>query len=120
MEGKDEAFYFVRDLILRLQTELPKNAMRDIHSDNGIEFKNTQFETFCASLCLEHKFYSPYVPQQNGVVERKNRTLVEMARMMLDQHMTPRRYWAKAINTTCFVSNHIFLRAFMKRTSYEL
>ena len=94
--------------------------MRDIHSDNGIEFKNTQFETFCASLCLEHKFYSPYVPQQNGVVEHKNRTLVEMARMMLDQHMTPRRYWAKAINTTCFVSNHIFLRAFMKRTSYEL
>ena len=69
--------------------------MRAIRSDNGTEFKNTHFETFCASLGLEHQFSSPYVPQQNGIVERKNRTLVEMARTMLDEHRTPRRYWAK-------------------------
>jgi transposase InsO family protein len=53
MEGKDEAFSYARDLILRLQNEFPKNAMRAIHSDNGTEFKNTHFETFCASLGLE-------------------------------------------------------------------
>ena len=120
MEGKVEAFSLARDLILRLQNEFPNNAMRAIHSDNGTEFKNTHFETFCPSLGLEHQFSSPYVPQQNGVVERKNRTLVEMARTMLDEHRTPRRYWAKAINTTCHVSYRIFLRAFMKNTSYEL
>ena len=120
MEGKDEAFSHARDLILRLQTELPKNAIRAIRSDNGTEFKNSQFDTFCASLGLEHQFSSPYVPQQNGVVERKNRTLVEMARTMLDEHRTPRRYWAEAINTACHVSNRIFLRAFLKKTSYEL
>jgi transposase InsO family protein len=90
MEGKDEAFSHARDLILRLQTELPKNAMRAMHSDNGIEFKNSQFDTFCSSLGLEHQFSSPYVPQENGVVERKNQILVEMARMMLDEHRTPR------------------------------
>ncbi|XP_021305524.1 uncharacterized protein LOC110431140 [Sorghum bicolor] len=95
MQGKDEAFSHVRDLILRLQTELPKNAMRAIRSDNGTEFKNTQFDTFCVSLGLEHQFSSPYVPQQNCVVERKNRTLVEMARTMLDEHRTPRRYWLR-------------------------
>jgi transposase InsO family protein len=94
--------------------------MRAIRSDNNAEFKNTYFKTFCASLGLEHQFSSPYVPQQNGVVERKNRTLIEMARTMLDEHRTPRRYWAKAINTACHISNHIFLRAFMKKTSYEL
>jgi transposase InsO family protein len=55
-----------------LQNEFPKNAMRAIRSDNGIEFKNTQFTTFCASLGLEHQFSSPYVPQQNGIFERKN------------------------------------------------
>ena len=43
-----------------------------------------------------------------------------MARTMLDEHRTPRRCWAKAINTACHVSNRIFLRAFMKKTSYEL
>ena len=50
------------ETVLWLQTELPKNAMRDMRSDNGTEFKNTQFETFYASLGLEHQFSSPYVP----------------------------------------------------------
>ena len=54
MEGKDEAFSLARDLILRLQNEFPKNAIRAIHSDNGTKFKNTHFETFCASLGLKH------------------------------------------------------------------
>jgi transposase InsO family protein len=78
--------------------------MRAIRSDNGTEFKNSQFDNFCSSLGLEHQFSSPYVPQQNGVVEHKNRTLVEMSRTMLDEHRTPRRYWAEAINTVY----HIF------------
>jgi hypothetical protein len=60
------------------------------------------------------------VLQQNGIVDHKNRTLVEMARMMLDDHRTPRRFWAKAINTACHVSNRIFLRTFLNKTSYEL
>ena len=62
MKAKDEAFTHARDLILRLQNEFPKNAMRAIHSDNGTEFKNTQFATFCSSLGLEHQFSSPFVP----------------------------------------------------------
>ena len=56
MEGKDEAFPLARDLILRLQNEFPKNAMRAICTDNGSEFKNSNFETFCAKLGLEHQF----------------------------------------------------------------
>ncbi|WVZ76583.1 LOW QUALITY PROTEIN: hypothetical protein U9M48_024548 [Paspalum notatum var. saurae] len=71
-------------------------------------------------LGLEHRFSSPYTPPQNGVVERKNRTLVEMARMMLDEHRTPRRFWAEAVNTACYIANRIFLRAFLGKTSYEL
>jgi transposase InsO family protein len=54
MEGKDEDFSHARDLILRLQTALPKNAMRAIRSDNGTKFKNSEFDTFCSSLGLEH------------------------------------------------------------------
>ena len=62
MEGKNEAFSLVRDLILQLQTELPKKVKRVIRSDNGTEFKNTQFQTFYSSLGLKHQFSSPYVP----------------------------------------------------------
>jgi hypothetical protein len=65
-------------------------------------------------------FSSPYVACQNGVVERKNRSLCEMARMMLDEHRTLRRYWAEAVNTSCHVGNRIFLRAFLNKTCYEL
>jgi hypothetical protein len=60
------------------------------------------------------------VPQQNGVVERKNRTLVEMARMMLDGHRTPRHFWAEVINTACYISNQIFLRSLLNLSPFEL
>ncbi|WVZ70513.1 hypothetical protein U9M48_019174 [Paspalum notatum var. saurae] len=95
MEFKDEAFGFVWDLVLRLRNESHK-AMRAIRSDNGGEFRNSHFKNFCRDLGLEHQFSSPYTPPQNGVVERKNRTLVEMARTMLDEHRTLRRFWAEA------------------------
>ncbi|WVZ84794.1 hypothetical protein U9M48_031782 [Paspalum notatum var. saurae] len=119
MKSKDEAFGFVWDLVLRLRNESHK-AMRAIRSDNGGEFRNSRFENFCRDLGLEHQFSSPYTPPQNGVVERKNRTLVEMARMMLDEHRTPRRFWAEAVNTACYIANRIFFRTFLGKTSYEL
>ncbi|WVZ89700.1 hypothetical protein U9M48_036069 [Paspalum notatum var. saurae] len=119
MEFKDEAFGFVLDLVLRLRNESHK-TMRAIRSDNGGEFRNSRFKNFCHDLGLEHQFSYPYNPPQNGVVERKNRTLVEMARTMLDEHRTPRRFWAEAVNTAYYIANRIFLRAFLGKTSYEL
>ncbi|WVZ96926.1 hypothetical protein U9M48_042506 [Paspalum notatum var. saurae] len=119
MEFKDEAFGFVQDLVLRLRNESHK-AMRAIRSDNGGEFRNSRFENICRDLGLEYQFSSPYTLPHNGVVERKNRTLVEMARTMLDEHRTPRRFWAEAVNTACYIANRIFLRAFLGKTSYEL
>jgi hypothetical protein len=60
------------------------------------------------------------VPQQNGVVEQKNHTLVEMARTMLDEHRTPIRFWADAISTACYISNRIFLHSILYLTRFEL
>jgi hypothetical protein len=60
------------------------------------------------------------VPQQNGVVKHKNRTLVEMARTMLDEHRTPRRIWVEAINTACYILNQIFLCSLLNLTPFEL
>jgi transposase InsO family protein len=120
LADKGETFGFVRDLILRLKNERNGDAVRAIRSDNGSEFKNSHLETFCRDLGLEHQLSSPYVACQNGVVERKNRSLCEMARTMLDEHRTPRRYWAAAVNTACHVGNRIFLRAFLNKACYEL
>jgi transposase InsO family protein len=120
LEDKGETFGFVRDLVLRLRNERHGDAIRAIRSDNGSEFRNSHFETFCHDLGLEHQFSSTYTPPQNGVVERKNRTLCEMARTMLDEHRTPRRFSAEVVNTTCYVSNRIYLRVHKKKTCYEL
>ncbi|WVZ52390.1 hypothetical protein U9M48_003454 [Paspalum notatum var. saurae] len=117
MEFKDEAFGFVRDLVLRLRNKSHK-AMRAIRTDNGGEFRNSRFENFCRDLGLEHQFSSPYTPPQNGVVECKNRTLAEMARTMLDEHRTPRRFWAQAVNTTCYIANWIFLCFVLKKAGH--
>jgi transposase InsO family protein len=59
--------------------------IKKIRSDNGTEFKNSQIKGFLEEG-IKHEFSSPYTPQQNGVVERKNRTLLDMARTMLDEY----------------------------------
>jgi transposase InsO family protein len=95
LEEKGETFGFVRDLVLRFRNERHRDAIRAIRRDNGSRFKlfrNSRFETFCHDLGLEHQFSSLYTPPQNGIAERKNRTLCEMAQTMLDEHKTPRRF----------------------------
>jgi transposase InsO family protein len=76
--------------------------IKKIRSNNGTEFKNSQIEGFLEEEGIKHEFSSPYTPQQNGVVERKNRTLLDMARTMLDEYKTSDRFWAEAANTACY------------------
>ena len=74
--------------------------IKKIRSDNGTEFKNTLVEEFLDYEGIKHEFSTPYTPQQNGVVERKNRTLIDMARTMLDEYKTPDLFWCDAVNTS--------------------
>jgi hypothetical protein len=85
-----------------------------------MDFKNSQIEGFLEDKGIKHEFSSPYIIQQNGVVERKNRTLLDMARTMLDEYKTPNRFWAEAINTACYSINQLYLHRILKKTSYEL
>jgi hypothetical protein len=103
----------------RAQNEF-RLRIKKIRSDNGTEFKNSQIECFVEDEGIKHEFSSPYTPQQNGVVERKNRTLLDMARTMLDEYKTPDRFWAEAINTACYSINRLYLHRILKKTSYEL
>jgi transposase InsO family protein len=94
--------------------------IKKVRSDNGTEFKNAQVEEFLDKEGIKHEFSSPYTPQQNGVVERKNRTLIDMARTMLDEYKTLDLFWCDAINTACHVINHLYLHKKLKKTLYEL
>jgi transposase InsO family protein len=109
MESKDEVFEQFCRLALRLNNEHP-NYLKAIHSDNRTEFRNASFDQFCLEHGVDQQFSISCVPQQNGVVEQKDRTLVEMSKTMLDEHRTPKRFCADAISTACYISNRIFLR----------
>jgi hypothetical protein len=82
--------------------------------------KNTQIEYFLDEEGIKYEFLAPYTPLQNGVAERKNRTLIGMARIMLDEYKTSDQFWAEAINMVCHTPNRIYLHKFLKKTSYEL
>jgi hypothetical protein len=69
---------------------------------------------------IKHEFSAPYTPQQNGVVERKNKTLIDMARTMLGEFKTPEQFWSEAVNTACHAINRLYLHRLLKKTSYEL
>ncbi|KAI3762577.1 hypothetical protein L1987_53011 [Smallanthus sonchifolius] len=73
---KDETADILQYLILSLEY-LCKLKVRRIRSDNGTEFKDNLMELFCLKKGIRHEFSTPYTPQQNGVAERKNRTLIE-------------------------------------------
>ncbi|KAG9443041.1 hypothetical protein H6P81_018895 [Aristolochia fimbriata] len=70
------------------------------------EFENNQFAQFCEKKGISHEFSAPKTPQQNGVVERKNRTLQEMARAMINSKNLPHKLWAEAVNTACYINQN--------------
>jgi transposase InsO family protein len=109
----------VKIFVRRAQREfgLP---IKKIRSDNGTEFKNTLVEEFLDDEGIKHEFSTPYTPQQNDVVERKNCTLLDMARTMLDEYKTSDLFWSDAINTACHAINRLYLHKKLKKTSYEL
>jgi hypothetical protein len=104
---------------LRLNNEYP-NCLKAICSDNGTKFRNASCYQFCLERGVDQQFFASCVPQENGVVQQKNHTLVEMARTMLDEHKTPRCFWADAISIACYMSNRIFLRSILNLTPFEL
>jgi transposase InsO family protein len=104
LQEKSQTQETLKGFLRRAQNEFGLR-IKKIRSDNGTEFKNSQIEGFLEGGGIKHEFSSPYTPQQNGVVERKNRTLLDMARTMLDEYKAPDRFWAEAINTACYSNN---------------
>jgi transposase InsO family protein len=82
--------------------------IKKIRSDNGTEFKNLQAEEFLKGEGIKHEFSAPYTPQQNGVVERKNMTLIDMARTMFGEYKTLDRFWDEVVNMACHAINRLY------------
>jgi hypothetical protein len=119
LKDKGETQEELKKFLRRAQNEFDEKVKK-IRSGNDTEFKNTQVEDLLDKEGNNHEFSAPYTPQQNGVAERKNCTLIEKARTMHDEYKTLDRFWMEAINMTCHATNCLYLHKLLKKISYEL
>ncbi|GJX54022.1 putative ribonuclease H-like domain-containing protein [Tanacetum coccineum] len=116
---KDETSGILKSFITGVEN-LIDQRVKVIRCDNGTEFKNKEMNQFCERKGIKREFSVARTPQQNGVAERKNRTLIEAARTMLADSKLPTTFWAEAVNTACYVQNRVLVTKPHNKTPYEL
>ncbi|GKB56294.1 retrovirus-related pol polyprotein from transposon TNT 1-94 [Tanacetum coccineum] len=120
LKDKTEAFDQFKIFSRKIQNQLGCLIV-SIRTDHGREFDNeVQFGEFCNTNGITHNFSAPRTPQSNGVVERKNRTLQEMSRTMLNEQSLPQKFWCNTVDTSTYILNRILIRAILGKTPYEL
>ncbi|GJR32362.1 putative ribonuclease H-like domain-containing protein [Tanacetum coccineum] len=119
LRTKDETSGILKDFIRQIENQL-NQKVKTIRCDNGTEFKNRDFIEFCGSKGIKREYSNARTPQQNGVAERKNMTLIEAARTMLADSFLPNTFWAEAVSTACYVLNRVLVTKPQNKTPYEL
>ncbi|GJT72840.1 ribonuclease H-like domain-containing protein [Tanacetum coccineum] len=97
-----QPFEILKNFIKEIENLVDKKV-KIIRSDNGTEFKNKVMDDFCREKGIKREYSVARTPQQNGVAERRNRTLIEAARTMLADSKLPTTFWAEAVSTACYV-----------------
>lgn len=118
LKSKDQAFetfkrfkaFIEKDLSLKIGT---------FRTDRGGEFTSTEFNDWCENNAIRRHLTAPYSPQQNGVVERRNQTVIGMVRCMLKQTKVPQRFWGEAAKHSVYVLNRSPTKAVDTKTPYE-
>ncbi|KAK3735648.1 hypothetical protein QZH41_001075 [Actinostola sp. cb2023] len=118
LKKKDEAFKKFQDW-KALVEKSSGYTLKILRSDNGGEYVSTDFDIFLKSEGVVHQTTVPKTPQQNGVAERLNRTLVESVRSMLVQAKLPQKFWVEALNTAVYLHNRSPTRSLEGLTPYE-
>ncbi|GJS55884.1 uncharacterized mitochondrial protein-like protein [Tanacetum coccineum] len=116
---KDETSGIFKSFITGIET-LVDHKYKLIRCDIGTEFKNREMNQFCEMKGILRQFSVARTPQQNRVVERRNRTLIEAARTMLADSKLPTTFWVEAINTACYVQNRMLVVKPYNKTPYEV
>ncbi|GJR59681.1 retrovirus-related pol polyprotein from transposon TNT 1-94 [Tanacetum coccineum] len=120
LANKTEAFEKFEVFSKMIQNKLGCSIV-SIRTDHGREFDNeVQFGNYCDLNGISHNFSAPRTPQSNGVVERKNRTLQEMSRTMLNEQSIPQKFWCNAVDTSTYIINRVSIRRILEKTPYEL
>ncbi|GJR34375.1 putative ribonuclease H-like domain-containing protein [Tanacetum coccineum] len=116
---KDQTSGILKYFITGIEN-LVGHKVKVIRCDNGTEFKNREMNQFCKMKGILRQFSIARTPQQNGVAERRNKTLIEAAWTMLADSKLPTTFWAEVINTACYVQNRVLVVKPHNKTSYKL
>ena len=119
MKSKSDAFENFKKFKAMVEKQNGQ-VVRALRTDRGEEFLSQEFTRFCEDQGIRRELTAPYTPDQNGVAERKNRTVVEMARSMLKAKQMPNLWWSEAMATTVYLLNISPTMAVMNKTPYEV
>nr|GEV14295.1 hypothetical protein [Tanacetum cinerariifolium] len=119
LASKDETPPVLETFIIGLENLLSLKV-KIIRCDNGTEFKIFDLNQLCGLKGIKREFSVPRTPQQNGIAERKNRTLIEAARTLLADSLLHIPFWAEVVNTACYVQNRVLVTKPPNKTPYEL
>lgn len=118
IRNKDEAFEAFKKV--KAAAEMEKNSkLKALRMDRGGEFTSNEFKTYCERLGIKHYLTVPYSPQQNGVVERRNQTVVGMARSLLKSMGVLGEFWGEAVSTAVYLLNRAPTKSVVGKTPYE-
>ena len=115
LSSKDEAFKFFRKIKAAAETQCGAK-LRAFRTDRGGEFNSNEFTAYCEELSILRNTTTPYSPQQNGVVERRNQSVVEMARSLMKSMGVPSTFWGEAVRTAVHILNRSPTRSLRRVT----
>ena len=118
MRKKSEVFDKFKEFKALVENQTDKK-IKVSRKDNGGEFCKKEFEEFCKKCGIARQKTYPYTPQQNGVVERMNRTLMEKSRSMLCGTRLGQEFWAEAVETACYLLNRSPSSTLEDKTPHE-
>lgn len=117
LKSKEEAFRAFKNFCVLVENG-SERKVKAFRTDRGGEFTSNEFKSYCETAGIERQYTTPYTPQPNGVVERRNRTVVEMARSCLKEMHLPTKLWGEAVRHSVYVLNRLPTRALSKQTPY--
>jgi transposase InsO family protein len=119
LREKSEVLEKFKEFVQFVKTKFNKTP-KIIRSDRGGEYCGHQFKNFLKEEGIQQQLTAPYSPQQNGIAERKNRTLMEMARCMLIESKLQKSLWAEAVNTANYIQNRLPCKPLINKTPFEI
>ena len=119
LKSKDEVFEKFKEF-KALTENLSERKIKILRSNNGGEYTSKEFVRFCRDVRIKRELTTPYNPQQNGVAEIKNRTIMEAVKTMIHDQDLPMHLWAKAARTTMYVHNRLSHNALGFKTPKEV